>query len=468
MRCLRFWQKAYLLTLVLFLTTLYGGMAYVGWQNQQQTMTSEVEKARAEQSFIAQGLAQDLSAIEGDNAHLQRKSLARSYGAYYAQNGITLSVFQDGKELFSNLPAIEDSTGALTTETGRQSWTVRTADNVPYLLVASALPGGLDNYTLVCGRSMEQLYATWAQMRATLVASSTAASIVLAAALFLVLRRLSKPLERLARVADEFAAGNYAARAEQFGDDEVGALATSLNAMADAAEHDIAEIGRVAEQNARMAANLSHEIRTPLTSIRGYAEYLHIAETTDDERETALRFIMEQSARLQGIAERILKLSSLEHGGARLAPVKLDVIAERAVRSVRPLAAQRGIEVQLGPCSAVSAQGDEILLESLFTNLAENAVRACSAGGRVDVSIEANEESTVVRIIDDGRGLAPNELARLGEPFYRPDKARSRTAGGAGLGVALCFEIAEAHGAELAFSSELGSGTTAAVHFTDS
>ncbi|RDB60384.1 hypothetical protein C1878_14055 [Gordonibacter sp. 28C] len=466
MRSLRFWQKAYLLTLALFLAALYGGVAFIGWQNQQQTMASEVEKARGEQSFVAQGLAQDLAAVEGGNARLQKASLARSYGTYYAQNGILLAVSQNGEEMFSNLPAGGDA--ALAADKGRQSWALRTLDGTPYLLVASALPGGLDDYALVCGRSMEQLYATWAQMRATLVVSSTIVSVVLAAGLFLILRRLAKPLERLAGVADEFAAGNYAVRAEKRSDDEVGMLAASLNAMADAAERDIAEIRRVAEQNARMAANLSHEIRTPLTAIKGYAEYLRIAEPTDDERESALRYMTEQSTRLQGIAQRILQLSSLEHGDVEFEPVELGEVIDRVTRSVQPLAERQGVEVRVKPFDPASVLGDAILLESLFTNLVENAVRACEPGGRVDVGIEARGSSVAVRVADDGRGLAPDELARLGEPFYRPDKARSREAGGAGLGVALCNEIARAHAAELAFASEPGRGTTAAVLFTGS
>ncbi|MBC2890592.1 sensor histidine kinase [Gordonibacter massiliensis (ex Traore et al. 2017)] len=468
MRSLRFWQKAYLLTLALFLAALYGGVAFIGWQNQQQTMASEVEKARGEQSFVAQALAQDLAAVEGGNTRLQKASLARSYGTYYAQNGILLAVSQNGEELFSNLPVGEGGDVALAAEAGRQSWSLRTLDNAPYLLVASALPGGLDDYTLVCGRSMEQLHATWARMRTTLVVSSTIVSVVLAAGLFLVLRRLAKPLESLAGVADEFAAGNYAVRAEKRSDDEVGMLAASLNAMADAAERDIVEIRRVAEQNARMAANLSHEIRTPLTAIRGYAEYLRIAEATDDERESALRYMMEQSERLQGIAQRILQLSSLEHDDVEFEPVELGGVVDQVAGSVRPLAGQRGVKVSVEPFSPVSVPGDAILLESLFTNLVENAVRACEPGGRVDVAIEARGTSVVVRVTDDGRGLAPDELARLGEPFYRPDKARSREAGGAGLGVALSYEIARVHAAELSFASEPGRGTAATVLFTGS
>lgn len=468
MRSLRFWQKAYLLTLALFLAALYGGVAFIGWQNQQQTMASEVEKARGEQSFVAQGLAQDLAAVEGGNARLQKASLARSYGTYYAQNGILLAVSQNGEEMFSNLPAAEGGDAALAADEGRQSWALRTLDGAPYLLVASALPGGLDDYALVCGRSMEQLYATWAQMRTTLVASSTIVSVVLAAGLFLVLRRLAKPLERLAGVADEFAAGNYAVRAEKRSDDEVGMLAASLNAMADAAERDIAEIRRVAEQNARMAANLSHEIRTPLTATKGYAEYLRIAEPTDDERESALRYMTEQSTRLQGIAQRILQLSSLEHGDVEFEPVELGEVVDRVARSVQPLAERQGVEVRVRPFAPASVPGDAILLESLFTNLVENAVRACEPDGHVDMEIEAHGSSVAVRVADDGRGLAPDELARLGEPFYRPDKARSREAGGAGLGVALSYEIARAHGAELAFASEPGRGTAATVLFTGS
>lgn len=462
---LRFWQKTYVLSLALFLAALFGGIAFIGWQNQEQTLASEVDKARSEQHFIAQSLSQDLAALEEGEFRLRAAALARSYGEYYSASGILIDLGFEGESLYSNIP---DQNGEAPRETveGEQVWSRVTLGAVPYLIVTSALPDGPEGYELVCARSLGDLQVAWERMRTTLVAGGLTVSVVLAGALYLALRSLSRPLERLAGVADSFAAGDFDARAHERSDDELGMLAESLNAMADAAEERIAEIERIADANARMAANLSHEIRTPLTAVRGYAEYVRLADITPEERNSALVAIVEQSERLQALSQSMLQLSTVEHVGIESNPVNLSLVLRHSVEGLMLAACKAGVSLSLDLDDTVCIDGDEVLLESLFTNLVDNAVKACDRGGAVRVSSRALKGSITVVVHDDGRGLADHELEKLGEPFYRPDKARSRAAGGAGLGVSLCFAITRLHGATLSYASEPGGGTVATVEFT--
>ena len=110
-------------------------------------------------------------------------------------------------------------------------------------------------------------------------------------------------------------------------------------------------------------------------------------------------------------------------------------------------------------------EGDETLLEVLLSNLTENALRACEKGGTVVISAAMRGEKKVLAVLDDGRGMTEEQLSRITEPFYRTDKGRSRKEGGTGLGLALCKRIADAHGAELVFTSSPGKGTLAEVRF---
>lgn len=466
MRGLRFWQKTYLLTLALFLVALFGSVAFMGWQNQQQTLASEVEKVRGEERFIAQALSQDLAALSEGNTHLRTSALVQSYGNHYAQNGILLALKQVDGAFYSNLPEGAEATLAPASE--QQSWTIAEFNDESYLFVASVLPEDAGAYTLICARSLGSLYIALEGMRTTLVVGSALASILLATGLYFILRRLSKPLEQLAGTADAFAAGDYGARAEKRSDDEVGMLADSLNAMADAAERNLAEVQRIADQNARMAANLSHEIRTPLTAVIGYVDYLRMADATDAERMSALSVIAEQSIRMQAISQRMLQLAALDHDEIPLARADLADIARRALRATLPASREAGVKLHVSTPLPVFIKGDTVLLESLVANLLDNAVKACDAGGSVQLCVGCTLASATLSIADNGRGLTPDELERLGEPFYRPDKARSRAAGGAGLGAALCLEIARLHNAELTYRSQLGKGTTATVIFTTS
>ncbi len=465
MRHLCFWQKTYLLTLLLFLVSLFGGMGLLGWQNQQASLQREMEKAQSEQHFIAQNLGKDLSAIQ-NSIHLRIPSLARSYGQYYLQDGILLEVRRGDEVLFSTLPAAFGGWPHTQKEQQGQVWAVQTASGIPYSLVTSPLPGENSGYILTCARSLQPLTDALGQMRRSFTLGCMGISLVLAIGLFITLRSLSKPLERLAGIADAFAGGDFGARATRKGTDEIGNLAHSLNAMADTAEQNIAEIQNTAEQKARMAANLSHEIRTPLTAIQGYAEYLLLAETSEAERVSALQHIQAESLRMQKISERMLQLAALEHNTIAKTPLELAELVDCALISITPAAKAAGVLLQKSPLPQAVVMGDKVLLESLLINLLENAIKASKPGKTVTLAAQAGQDAVSVSIADTGRGMQKEELERLGEPFYRPDASRSRKEGGAGLGVALCYQIAGLHGASLRYASAPGKGTTATLTFT--
>jgi signal transduction histidine kinase len=105
------------------------------------------------------------------------------------------------------------------------------------------------------------------------------------------------------------------------------------------------------------------------------------------------------------------------------------------------------------------------LLESLIINLLDNAIKASKKGSSVRLAAILENERAVLEIRDFGKGMPPQHLEKLTEPFYRIDKARSRSEGGAGLGLSLCSQIAELHKAQLVFSSEEGKGTTVRIVF---
>ena len=112
--------------------------------------------------------------------------------------------------------------------------------------------------------------------------------------------------------------------------------------------------------------------------------------------------------------------------------------------------------------SAVIVKGNETLLSMLFYNLTENAIKACSVGGIVKISCTDSQ----VIVEDNGKGMTAEQLSHVMEPFYRTDKSRSRAEGGAGLGLALCKQIVQTHGAQIHFVSEINKGTKVFVTFT--
>lgn len=462
---LRFWQKTYLLTLAFFLIALFGGFGLVGWQNQQQSLEDLSQSVKAEQLLVAQNLSRDLAAIDSDFA-VRSSSLARSYGEYYAQSDILIEITKDNDTLFSNLLDFPDEPQNMNVVPGHQSWMTISTEKGTFLIAKGTLFDSFSKYQLTWARPMDNLVTSWEQMRHTLIITGIIVSLVLAGGLFFILRSLSKPLERLASIADEFAAGNFAIRASEKGVDEVGTLATSLNDMADAAVSNINEIRQIADKNERMAADLSHEVRTPLTAIQGYAEYLRLSDPSDEERDSALDYIITESERLHKVSQRMLKLSTLNHIESDLTELDLIEPIRRALRSVKTRAEKSDVKLTTRFSSDLKTKGDEVLLESLMTNLIDNAIAACSEKGLVKIEAVAETSKIYVIVSDNGCGISQKELPRLGEPFYRPDKARSREYGGAGLGIALCHRIIDLHEAELKYQSTPEIGTVVTIEFT--
>ncbi len=228
---------------------------------------------------------------------------------------------------------------------------------------------------------------------------------------------------------------------------------------------------RVAEQmRVDFVANASHELRTPLTTIIGYAETL--AEEAPLDEDLRARFgaqIDGEARRMLRIIEDLMSLSRIE-ADRFVAPsgaVALDEVARSAAANGRPLAQQRGCEIETAITSAGPVAGDLPLLEQLADNLVANAIRyGCGRGnGRVTVGAYEADGVAVLRVADEGEGIAPEHLARITERFYRVDAARSRDSGGTGLGLSIVKHIAERHRAKLEIRSVAGRGTEVLVSF---
>lgn len=468
MRRLRFWQRIYLAVLAVFLVALNGGLALAGWRCYDILLDSEIDQATSDQRFIAQSLARDIAAAEATLKPFQVKTLAH---AYAEQFGAFIRVELDGQTVYAS-SGYDASDPSVRAEAGTQRWEQATfANSGNYIVVGGGLASDVDGLQLTLAHPLARLEAEWQAIVWKLMTTSIVVSGVGAIGLFFTLRRLGTPLRRLADVTDAYAAGDRAVRATVHGDDEIATLAKSFNHLADSVDATIDGLERAAESNARMAASLSHEVRTPLTAIRGHAEYLMIANATSEERVRAAGYVMRESTRLQHVAERMLQLFAVERAPIDLHPVSLSRIILDAVATIEPKARTVGVSVETKladplPCRIV---GDEVLLEGLVVNLIDNAVSASERGSAVRVGLEEDAATATpslrLTVTDEGRGLSPDELARLGEPFYRPDKARSRTQGGAGLGVALAMRIAEVHGAILSYASETGHGTEVTVVF---
>jgi len=277
--------------------------------------------------------------------------------------------------------------------------------------------------------------------------------LLLAAGLSLPLSfRLVRPLRALATATDNLAAGRYDTRVPVTSCDELGQLARDFNALALALEKN--------EQTRRgWVADISHELRTPLAVLLGEIEAIQDGirplsrESVDSLHQEVLRL-----ARLVG---DLYQLSLSDVGALSYRMENVDLA--KLIREVtEPYAADfnsRGIAVKFTLAEERNAIvfADPARLQQLFANLLDNSLKYTDPGGRVEIRLTCSEREATVEVEDSAPGVSDVELERLFDRLYRVENSRSRSAGGAGLGLAICRNIAAAHeGSITAHKSSLG------------
>ena len=261
-------------------------------------------------------------------------------------------------------------------------------------------------------------------------------------------------------MTDQLAAGDYSHRAKASGGDEIAELARNFNHMADAIAQNVRELEDAARRQEDFTASFVHELKTPLTSIIGYADMLRSRELEEEKRCKAAGYIFSEGKRLENLSLSLMNLVVVGRGAAEAREVDMLRLCEEAGRISQPAMADRGLALSVR-AEPGTLWGDAALLQTLLQNLLDNARKASDPGGRVYLTGRPQGDRYLIIVEDQGRGIPAEEIGKITEAFYMVDKSRSRAEGGAGLGLALCREIAELHGGTLRFQSELGFGTRA-------
>jgi two-component system phosphate regulon sensor histidine kinase PhoR len=229
----------------------------------------------------------------------------------------------------------------------------------------------------------------------------------------------------------------------------------------------IAALKKAEKMRIEFVANVSHELRTPLTSIKGYTETLlqDLEEGRSADPEF-LKIILKNSNRLLALINDLLDLSAIESGALEIHVTEINPLEalHHVLERVEPVAQAKQTKI-VTQIEAPSLRADPKRIEQVLTNLIDNAIKYCPAQSTITVCFFDEPDATVLRVADNGPGIAEKYLDRLFERFYRLDKGRSRETGGTGLGLSIVKHIMQRHNGSVKAESVLGQGTTFICRF---
>lgn len=288
----------------------------------------------------------------------------------------------------------------------------------------------------------------------TLVLAALGATVAALGLGIFLARALTNPLQELTAATRAVAQGDLGHQVEVRSRDELGELATSFNQMS-------ADLARSRDLRRQMTADIAHDLRTPMSIILGHAEALRDGVLPPNPE--TFYIIHDEAKRLNRLVEdlRTLSLAEANELSMTMRPTPPDSLLAQAAVAQSTRAQQQEVRVQLG----VSTDLPNVIVDAdriaqVLNNLMENAFRHTPPGGEVTLGAELYQDKVQLFVRDSGPGIAPEDLPRIFDRFYRADKSRKRHDGGSGLGLAIARSIVLRHGGRIWAESEPGQGAT--------
>lgn len=281
--------------------------------------------------------------------------------------------------------------------------------------------------------------------------------------LFLIVNHFSKslfkPLENLQHHSYEVSQGNYSHRLQMVRNDEIGELTKAFNKMSYSLEQQ-------EERKKEFTSNLVHELRTPLTYISGYTQALkQKIFTSPEEAESYLTTIEKETGRLNKFINDLIELNHLQEDLYKLNPEPI-AIAQLLLDTIDLFTihmTKKELKVNMSIQEDIIILGDSQRIQQVFYNILDNAIKYSEKDGVIHINLMENGKNIQFQVTNFGMSIKTADLERIGERFFRTDKARNRSTGGSGLGLSIVKEIVRLHGGNFKMASSTGEGTTVTI-----
>jgi two-component system OmpR family sensor kinase len=332
-----------------------------------------------------------------------------------------------------------------------------TSEDSDYVYAVPVSPPAGPARVVEAGKSYDSVEDALEAFTTVLVVGGLLAFLLSVGGAYLLARAALSPVEAVVSSAREMTEGDLSRRLPvSHPKDEIGRLTTTINALLARLEAAFARREQALSRQRRFAADASHELRTPLTSISGYAQMLEEWGLRDPQTaREGVAAIRQESERMRRLVEGLLALTRGDEG----APLEIEdhdlaVVAEEAAQTA---AVEKMVVEYLPAKQLVNASFDRDRIRQVTSILLDNAVKYTAEGGKVTVRVRETNGWAELEVSDTGVGIPEDQLPLIFERFYRADP--SRTAGGAGLGLSIARQIAEAHGGTIEVESTPGEGS---------
>lgn len=291
---------------------------------------------------------------------------------------------------------------------------------------------------------------------AYIFAFGVVASIIIASAIgWFLARKALRPVSEITDIARRIGAESLDERIDiKIPKDEIGMLAATINDMMERLEKSFQQIKQ-------FTADASHELKTPLTIMKGEMEVAMRSGDDVEHLKGSIASSLEEIDRMSYIVRNLLDLTRIEADKeVALESVSIDKVLSERFEHFKKFALDRGVRMALIKNMPAVVSGDPVRIGQLFFNLMDNALKYTSGDGVVEVSLERDGPMAMVKVRDSGVGIAAEDQPYIFDRFYRVDKARTRSVGGAGLGLSICKEIVVSLGGTIEVESTRGEGST--------
>lgn len=312
------------------------------------------------------------------------------------------------------------------------------------------------NYILYVISPLYPIQSTVSIMRHQLLYITTIAFLIAVGLALYFANRISRPIKAITRSAAEMGRGHYGVQFK-------GGTYTEVNDLAATLTHASRELEKTDMYQKDLIANVSHDLRTPLTMIKSYAEMIRdLSGNNPQKRESHLAVIIEEADRLNALVTDMLNMSRLQNRTISLEQKEFDLkeTLETLLPSYDLLCEQDGYHITFHYTESLPVNGDEEKIKQVLSNLINNAVKYCGEDKEIIISLRRAGRKARFEVTDHGAGIAPDELNRVWERYYKSSTHHVRQVEGSGLGLSIVKEILNLHKADYGVNSKLGKGST--------